>query len=412
VGPTPINVEEGAYELTIKDSKGCITEPISFNFSNTIDPITVTETIIPLGCGLDNSDGAINISIAGGISPYSIKWDKEIPPVDNSSSPTYENIGNNLLAINNLASGRYRLTITSSFIACDNKAIRTLTKFYEMKSPETIKILEGPFLNKSLCLGEPGTIQIKLFDSNSDEFSFYYDTQLVTGIAIGNDFYEVIIDSPVEEGELIVINENGCGINIPIITGVGIPDFSYTSSSYVQSGVILANEDVIFNNTSQDQYLKMVWDFGDGSEVLEINSENEAATEITHKYITPGSFTVSLRFYNALGCFKEIIKQISIGKGFLVVFPSAFTPNGDTINDIFLAKFTGLKSFNFQIFDTLGNLIYTSKVESLPTDNSWGWDGNYVNGKEYNNKTFRYRFTGITLDDKEVNYIGEAVILK
>ena len=412
VGPTPINVEEGAYELTIKDSKGCITDPISFNFSNTIDPITVTDTIIPLECGLDNSDGAINISIAGGISPYTIKWDKEIPPIDNSATPTYENIGNNLLAINNLSSGRYRLTITSSFIACNNEEIRSLTKFYEMRSPETIKLIEGPFLNKSLCLGEPGTIQVKLFDSNSDEFSFYYDSQIVTGIPIGNDFYEVIIDSPIEEGELIVINENGCGINIPIITGVGDPDFSFTSSSFQQSGIILANEDVVFNNTSQDQYHKMIWDFGDGSDILEINSENEATTEIIHKYITPGSFTVSLRFYNTLGCFKEITKQIGIGKGFLVVFPSAFTPNGDTINDIFLAKFTGLKSFNFQIFDILGNIIYTSKVETLPTDNSWGWNGNYANGKEYNSKTFRYRFNGITLDEKEVNYIGEAVILR
>jgi hypothetical protein len=48
----------------------------------------------------------------------------------------------------------------------------------------------------------------------------------------------------------------------------------------------------------------------------------------------------------------------------------------------------------------------------LPTDNSWGWNGNYANGKEYNSKTFRYRFNGITLDEKEVNYIGEAVILR
>ncbi|MDB9731216.1 hypothetical protein OAB12_05990, partial [Flavobacteriaceae bacterium] len=69
-------------------------------------------------------------------------------------------------------------------------------------------------------------------------------------------------------------------------------------------------------------------------------------------------------------------------------------------------------SFNFQIFDILGNIIYTSKVETLPTDNSWGWNGNYANGKEYNSKTFRYRFNGITLDEKEVNYIGEAVILR
>ena len=73
---------------------------------------------------------------------------------------------------------------------------------------------------------------------------------LVSSTPVGNDTYELTIDSPVDEAILNILNESGCGISVPIITGVGEPDFSYTSRSLEQTGLISANEDVTFTNTS------------------------------------------------------------------------------------------------------------------------------------------------------------------
>jgi len=402
----------GTYELVIKDAKGCETEPITFNFSNNITPITIAETVTSLGCGEDNSDGAISINISGGRSPYKIVWEKQIPGTQENPTPTYELIGSNLLSINNLTAGRYRLSISPSILTCNNPQALAFTKFYEFKPIETIQVLEGPFLNRSLCLGEPGKLQLKVFDRNSSTFSFYYDGELVSSESLGNETFELTIEAPKEEAILNIINEFGCGTSIPIITGVGNPDFSYTSNSLEQTGLISANEKVTFSNVSLDPYVKMEWDFGDGTEILEINAENEATTEISHRYTTPGSFNVTLRFYNNLGCYKETLKEVRIGKGFLVIFPSAFTPNRDGINDIFEPKYTGIKSLYLEIFDMWGNVIHNVKLDTLPVSMGWGWNGTYSSGKQYSHKSFRYRFSAITHDDQEINYTGEATILR
>ena len=409
---SPINVVEGTYELVIQDASGCVSSPYIFNFSYNETPISITESIIPLGCGEGNNEGSISINILGGKAPYKITWEKEIVDSSNNPSPTYETIGTNLLAVNNLSEGRYRLTVESSTEFCSNTSLTSVTKFYTLLPQESIEIISGPFLSKSLCIGDSGTIQIKLFDKSFSELSFYYNNQLVSGNFLGDDTYEIAIDEPIEESSLFISNQFGCGVSLPIITGVGNPDFSYTSNSLEQTGLISANEKVTFSNTSSDSYIRMEWDFGDGSSILEITPENEATTEIVHTYGNPGSFSVKLRFYNILGCYKEVEQEIRIGKGYLVIFPSAFTPNRDGINDIFEPKYTGIKSFNLEIFDMWGNLIFSNQINNLPVQANWGWDGSYKTNKIYPYKNFRYRFTAITHDDQQISYNGEATILR
>ena len=409
---SPINVVEGTYELVIQDASGCVSSPYIFNFSYNETPISITESIIPLGCGEGNNEGSISINILGGKAPYKITWEKEIIDSSNNPSPTYETIGTNLLAVNNLSEGRYRLTVESSTEFCSNTSLTSVTKFYTLLPQESIEIISGPFLSKSLCVGDSGTIQIKLFDKSFSELSFYYNNQLVSGNFLGDDTYEIAIDEPIEESSLFISNQFGCGVSLPIITGVGNPDFSYTSNSLEQTGLISANEKVTFSNTSSDSYIRMEWDFGDGSSILEITPENEATTEIVHTYGNPGSFSVKLRFYNILGCYKEVEQEIRIGKGYLVIFPSAFTPNRDGINDIFEPKYTGIKSFNLEIFDMWGNLIFSNQINNLPVQANWGWDGSYKTNKIYPYKNFRYRFTAITHDDQQISYNGEATILR
>ena len=407
-----INVVEGTYELVIQDASGCTSSPYIFNFSYNQSPLNITDSITPIGCGEDNNDGSISINISGGKAPYNIKWEKEVIDSSNNSTPTYETIGTNLLAVNNLSEGRYRLTVESSTEFCSNTSLTSVTKFYTLLPQESIEIISGPFLSKSLCIGDSGTIQIKLFDKSFSELSFYYNNELVSGNYLGDDIYEIAIDKPIEESSLFVSNQFGCGVSLPITTGVGTPDFSYTSNSLEQTGLISANEKVTFNNTSLDSYIRMEWDFGDGSPILEITPENEATTEIVHTYNSSGSFIVKLRFYNTLGCYKEIEQEVRIGKGYLVIFPSAFTPNKDGINDIFEPKYTGIKSFNLEIFDMWGNIIFSNQINNLPVQSNWGWDGSYKSNKIYPYKNFRYRFTVITHDDQQITYNGEATILR
>lgn len=59
----------------------------------------------------------------------------------------------------------------------------------------------------------------------------------------------------------------------------------------------------------------------------------------------------------------------------LLYIPSAFTPNGDGLNDSFGVKAEGIKSFNLQIYNRIGELVFES--DNIQTF----WDGTY-NGKK------------------------------
>ncbi|GEM_PF-376356 len=70
------------------------------------------------------------------------------------------------------------------------------------------------------------------------------------------------------------------------------------------------------------------------------------------------------------GCVKS--DSISIGECPLTVsFPTAFTPNGDGLNDTFHPIGSGIEKFSMQIFNRWGTMVFeTSSPET-------GWDGTY-----------------------------------
>ena len=117
---------------------------------------------------------------------------------------------------------------------------------------------------------------------------------------------------------------------------------------------------------------------------------------------------------------EELSKNIRIGKGYSILFPNAFTPNGDEVNDEFRPVFNGLSEIQLRIYDSRGALIadlnnidhpdpeVQSSIVSLE-----GWDGNYQNSFEKaTGPYFIYSVTALTIDDEEVKRDGTFVIIR
>ncbi len=408
---TGFDAVQGTYSLTITDSKGCASEIIDFTFSPTYVPIAVDRVITPVSCGVTD-DGAISISVSGGNRPYSIVWEKEEAGTGNSSNPVFTPMGQNITQLSGLEVGRIRLTVTSNIPGCsETDPSYYFQEIITINKAESLQLLDGPYLDESLCAGGPGSISVSIFNSQGGDLSFYYENALVPSVQTDVDTYSVQIADPMENASLNVVNDQGCGFVMPLSIEVTDPSFIYSSQEFEVTGLLLSREDIRFSNTSEGEYAYAQWDFGDGSPIVQVDPGTEG-TVTTHNYDFPGVFTVTLALFNQEGCSREVQQEVQIGNGYDVMFPSAFSANADGINDYFQGKFTGISSFVFEIYDMWGALIYSAAHDFDDAPANWGWDGNYSTGKPYKNTTFRYLFKGTTSDNNQITKTGEAVILR
>lgn len=84
-------------------------------------------------------------------------------------------------------------------------------------------------------------------------------------------------------------------------------------------------------------------------------------------------YTVTVR--NDEGCSDTASVSVRIFKGSSIFVPTAFTPNGDGLNDVIKPYFTGIKSLSyFTIYNSWGQKVFST------SDMNNGWDGYSKNG--------------------------------
>jgi gliding motility-associated-like protein len=90
-----------------------------------------------------------------------------------------------------------------------------------------------------------------------------------------------------------------------------------------------------------------------------------------------------------------------------IFIPTAFSPNGDGINDVFEVYFesSGFELRSMQLYDRWGNEVY--RCQGLPSK----WDGNFQ-GKDLNRALYLYHMTIITPDGDLITRNGEVSLLK
>lgn len=89
-----------------------------------------------------------------------------------------------------------------------------------------------------------------------------------------------------------------------------------------------------------------------------------------------------------------------------ILVPSAFTPNGDSKNDIMRPKVVGMKQYNyFRIYNRLGQLVYSTSTEGQ------GWDGR-LGGEPQPSGAYVYMAQAIDYTGKTVNKKGTFVLIR
>nr|WP_321450915.1 PKD domain-containing protein [uncultured Carboxylicivirga sp.] len=96
----------------------------------------------------------------------------------------------------------------------------------------------------------------------------------------------------------------------------------------------------------------------------------------------------------------EVIKKYSVD------VPSAFTPNGDGINDLLFVKGWGIKQLiEFKVFNRFGEMVYESNELEK------GWDGIYK-GSPLPTETYQYLLQVLTYDNEVLKKSGSIKIIR
>jgi len=221
-----------------------------------------------------------------------------------------------------------------------------------------------------------------------------------------------------------------CGAVTPVTLQVGMIDneeaYLWTSGSTMNEetfdsegvhGIVITNkcgsaEDSIRFRVSHYPVVDLGMDtILCGNFALTLDAGNPGATyiweptgEVSQKIIAKEQTIYSVRVINEDGC--ESSDDFEIGSDCISTYyvPSAFSPNGDNLNDLFLPELVNYEDYEMLIMNRWGEIIFR-------TNNALeGWDGNYL-GKEAPPGVYVYSMRFVTTENGEYVTVSGALNL-
>jgi gliding motility-associated-like protein len=441
------NLSAGDYLITVTDALNCI-QTLNVNIPEA--PIfTINPVVKNISC-FGDKNGSINLNILGGIAPVKLVWD------DSAVAGTVRN---------NLGPGSYTVTITdgkpctikrtfiilepqllvlqgntTNALDCDNANSGAINLLVSGGSAPFTYSWSNGATSEDLSNIPAGNYLVSVKDANGcsqqAQYSINRPPPIVSSVATKTDFncdtktvkqtfvaqvsggvppYQLVWSSGAVSGpnnEFMNTSQNGTvilnatdaiGCQSSYTFTVDIPTLgspSYNSSSYAYStyGTFSINDPIQFTNTATGDYISMIWDFGDGSVSTDLNP--------VHSFINPKEYVVTQTVTYPFGCVYVQKITFTVGKGYVLVVPTAFTPNNDSLNDTFRPVTKGLKKVRLDIYDTWGSMIYSESGDIIK-----GWDGK-IKGNNAENGNYYCKVSGETFYGIIINENTPFVLLK
>jgi len=143
-------------------------------------------------------------------------------------------------------------------------------------------------------------------------------------------------------------------------------------AQFTAPGILCPEDEAVFKDTSVGKINRWAWYFGDGAASTAQNPPPHAYPQSTGDKI----YQVRLIVTDTSGCYDTAWQQLKIWYTCNIAVPTAFTPNGDGLND-YLYPLNAYKaaSLHFRVFNRFGQPVFTTNSLLVK------WDGT-VNGRQ------------------------------
>ncbi len=354
--PNLIGAPAGTYTLTVTDAQGCT----AFTGATITEPTALTTSfvVVDASCyGYD--DGSIEMTVSGGVAPYSFDWGNQ-----------------NSIFLNNPSELLDSLIAEDYFIRVrDNNGCiveQTITV------GEPTPFLTSAVVTDASCFdGADGAIDVTT-TGGSPAYTYLWNTgattEDLTGLTTGVYTYAVT------DNQGCIVRDSAI-INQPSEIGI---EFEINPLSCIDQ----TDGDIFvypYGGTPQYTYS---WSTGATSQFLED--------------VPPGVYDVIITDNN--GCTMPFSFEIEMNPDECINTPNTFTPNGDNYNDTWVIRNIELyPDAVIKVFNKWGNEVYDTQIPYEP------WDGTY-NGNPLPSAVYYY----IIILGNEANdeYTGTITIIR
>ena len=238
--------------------------------------------------------------------------------------------------------------------------------------------------------------------SNCNNCSYTWDFGDNDGISYSynNHPIHVFENAGIFDISCSVINEDGCKNSLVIyhmIEAYPKPDANFTAIPDVAP---IINPIIDFINYSEGG-VDYFWSFGDGDSSMLVSPH--------HVYDEVGYYDVQLVVISEHGCVDTARYTVRIKDIYTFYAPTAFSPDGDGVNDNFSVFGTGidLDNFNLKVYDRWGEIIWETN------DIFETWDGKVKkHGKVAQNGMYTWRCVFLDFTGVEHEETGPITIIK
>jgi gliding motility-associated-like protein len=354
-----LKVNIGNQTIVVKDANGCTkTEIISVPLNNTV--------VVKAGVPQTICEGTSK-QITGQSNATTNNWTPNFNITNtNTLTPT---VSPNITT-------KYYLTGTTGICSQKDSVIITVR-------PAPISIAG---LDTFICFGE----SVKLTGSGGTK----YQWEPAANILNSNNQSITVNPLITTKYWLTVEDINGCKSIIPDTVTVRVVDKVIAFAG--NDTLVADNQPLQLNATGAVTYL---W-----SPIFNLSNPTIANPIFQTNQL--GTYTYSVVATTLENCFGIDEIKITVYKGPEIYVPTAFTPNGDSYNNILRISAVGLKSFKYyRVFNRWGQLVFSTKDPVI------GWDGFFKNIQQPAG-TYVWFVEGVDYFDKLIQKKGTVLLIR
>jgi len=358
--PTAINLLAGAYTVVVTDASGCFADTTITILS---PPQILSNAVLTDPSCHGFSDGAITANASQGVTPYQYLW---------LSS------GNTLPTLSNIPVGKYVLLIT------DANGCTEQDTFQLIEPDELFGLLD---IKPASCMAaSDGSISTEMVGGTLPYFYMWNNDPTKVASAL--------FDLPPGADSVLITDAHNCVFevrgDVPALAEL-VVDAGFDTA------IELGTHATLHATVSRKGEFNWAWtpDYNLTDSLKQVTT--------AYPYFTT-TYTATATEVSS-GCKGNDSMTVKILPTDYVIFPTAFTPNGDGLNDVFLPVAGNLVTIeSFKIFNRWGNMVFD--------DNTKGWDG-MVNGKPEEMGTYVYEVS-YKIEGRDNTYYqkGSVILLR